>query len=65
MTLYEWHSLYGSRLTFIRKVRASRSTLEYYRLLMQFAALLKDAHTGVWGPDAVQQQMSADSGLSR
>jgi C-terminal processing protease CtpA/Prc len=26
---------------------------------MQFAALLKDAHTGVWGPNEVQQQMSA------
>ena len=52
----DWDATY---IEYLPKVRASRSTFEYYRLLMQFAALLKDAHTGVWGPDEVQQQMSA------
>jgi len=52
----DWDATY---IEYLPKVRASRSTFEYYRLLMQFAALLKDAHTGVWGPGEVQQQMSA------
>ena len=52
----DWDAKY---VEYLPKVRASRSTFEYYRLLMQFAALLKDAHTGVWGSDEVQQQMSA------
>jgi C-terminal processing protease CtpA/Prc len=52
----DWDAKY---IEYLPKVRASRSTLEYYRLLMQFAALLKDAHTGVWGPNEVQRQMSA------
>jgi C-terminal processing protease CtpA/Prc len=57
----DWDAKY---VEYLPKVRASRSTLEYYRLLMQFAALLKDAHTGVWGPNEVQQQMSAWPGVT-
>lgn len=52
----DWDAKY---IEYLPKVRASRSTLEYYRLLMQFAALLKDGHTGVFSPVEVQQQMSA------
>ncbi len=52
----DWDAKY---IEYLPKVRAARSTFEYYRLLMQFAALLKDAHTGVWGSSEVQQQMSA------
>jgi C-terminal processing protease CtpA/Prc len=52
----DWDATY---IEYLPKVRASRSTVEYYRILMQFAALLKDAHTGAWGPNEVRQQMSA------
>ena len=52
----DWDAKY---VEFLPKIRASQSTLEYYRLLMQFAALLKDAHTGVWAPGEVQRQLSA------
>jgi C-terminal processing protease CtpA/Prc len=57
----DWDATY---IEYLPKVRASRSTFEYYRLLMQFAALLKDAHTGVWGPAEVQQQMGASPPLT-
>lgn len=41
----DWDKLY---LEYIPKVRATRSTLEYYRVLMELVARLKDGHSGVW-----------------
>lgn len=35
---------------FLPKVKEAESTVEYYRLLTQCMALLRDGHTGVWGP---------------
>jgi len=57
----DWDATY---MAYLPKVRASRSTFEYYRLLMQFAALLKDAHTNVWGPKEVQEQMNASPAVT-
>jgi carboxyl-terminal processing protease len=35
---------------YVPKVIATKSTKEYYRVMMKFAALLKDGHTGVYPP---------------
>ena len=43
----DWDGLY---LSYLPKVRASKSTLEYYQLLAEFCARLKDGHTGVSYP---------------
>jgi C-terminal processing protease CtpA/Prc len=52
----DWDALY---LSYLPKVRATSSTLEYYRLLMEMAAQLHDGHTGVWMPDALADETSA------
>jgi C-terminal processing protease CtpA/Prc len=41
-------------MEYLPRVRATKSTLEYYRVLMEFAALLKDAHTNVYPPRELQ-----------
>jgi len=43
----DWDKAY---LEFIPKVLATRSTLEYYRVLQEFCAKLKDSHTNVYFP---------------
>jgi len=43
----DWDKTY---LDFIPRVRATRSTYEYYRVLQQMCALLKDAHSDVFLP---------------
>ena len=40
-----WDSVY---LAYLPKVQATRNTVEYYRTLKQFYALLRDGHTDVW-----------------
>ena len=35
---------------YIPKVQATRNDVDYYNVLRQCIALLKDGHTGVWGP---------------
>jgi C-terminal processing protease CtpA/Prc len=47
----DWNQTY---VDFLSKVRMTRSTEEYYRLLMRFAALLKDGHTSVYPPETLQ-----------
>jgi carboxyl-terminal processing protease len=46
----DWDSAF---VEYVPKVLATRSTKEYYRVLMQFSALLKDGHTGVYPPQEV------------
>ena len=41
----DWDQLY---LDYIPKVRATRSTLEYLRVMQEFCAHLQDGHTGIW-----------------
>ncbi len=43
----DWNQAYSE---FLPQVRSSTSTEAYYRVLMRFAALLKDGHTGVFPP---------------
>jgi len=40
----------GILLAYIPKVQAAKTDVEYYRVLRQCIALLKDGHTSVWGP---------------
>lgn len=43
----DWDAVY---LQFLPRVKAAANTLEYYRILLEMAALLKDGHTGVTPP---------------
>ncbi|MGZ3183408.1 MAG: S41 family peptidase [Telluria sp.] len=49
----DWDRLY---LAYLPKVRATKSTAEYYRVLMELCAQLKDGHTNVYPP----QQAAAE-----
>jgi len=53
---FDWDALY---LSYIPKVRATRSTLEYYRVLQELCARLKDAHTSVNFPSALASEVYA------
>lgn len=44
----DWDKLY---LDYLPKIRASRSTVEYMRVLQSFCAQLHDGHTDVWAND--------------
>ncbi|HEX7816220.1 S41 family peptidase [Dyella sp.] len=56
----DWNQVY---MDFLPKVRATRSTEDYYRLMMQFAALLKDGHTNAYPPAALNDAFYARPGL--
>jgi C-terminal processing protease CtpA/Prc len=56
----DWNQTY---VDFLSKVRATPSTEDYYRVLMRFAALLKDGHTNVYPPEALQNAFYARPGL--
>lgn len=43
----EWDA---KMLEYLPRVRAAKTTADYYRVLMEFAALLKDGHTNVYPP---------------
>ena len=46
---FDWDA---KMVEFLPRVRAAQNTAEYYRVLMEFGALLKDSHTGVSPPSA-------------
>ena len=46
----DWNATF---VEYVPKVLEAKSTKEYYRVLMRFAALLKDGHTGVYPPTEV------------
>jgi C-terminal processing protease CtpA/Prc len=56
----DWNQTY---VDFLSKVRATTSTEEYYRVLMRFAALLKDGHTNVYPPQSIQDAFYGGPGL--
>jgi C-terminal processing protease CtpA/Prc len=58
---FDWDALYVS---YIPKVRATHSTLEYYRVLQELCARLKDAHTSVNFPSALSREVYAMPGVS-
>ncbi|NKJ20064.1 S41 family peptidase [Dyella sp. SG609] len=56
----DWNQAY---LDFLPKVRAAASTEQYYRVLMRFAALLKDGHTNVYPPEPLRDAFYGRPGL--
>ncbi len=49
----DWDAVY---LAYLPKVRAAKSTFEYYKVLMEMCALLGDGHTNVYAPLEVYKQ---------
>lgn len=56
----DWNQTY---VEFLPKVRATTSTEQYYRVMMQFAALLKDGHTNVYPPESIRDAFYGGPGL--
>ena len=56
----DWNQAY---LDYLPMVRATKSTEEYYRVLMRFVAGLKDGHTNVSPPDAIADAFYGGPGL--
>jgi len=51
----EWDKLY---LAYLPKVRETKNTLEYYRVLKEMCARLKDGHTNVYVPKELEDELS-------
>jgi len=52
----DWDKLY---LATLPRVRETKSTLEYYQVLMEMCAQLKDGHTNVYPPKELQHEVYA------
>ncbi|QMW03104.1 S41 family peptidase [Spirosoma foliorum] len=52
----DWDKLY---LEYLPKIRATRSTVEYMRVLQSFCAQLHDGHTDVWASDPTLQDSTS------
>ena len=52
----EWDKTY---LEFLPKVRQTKSTLEYYRVMLELCARLKDAHTNINLPNELRDEFYA------
>ena len=52
----DWDKTY---LEYIPKVLSTKSTLDYYKTLMEMCAKLKDAHTNVYTPDELDNEFYA------
>lgn len=52
----DWNKTY---LAFLPKVMAAETTLDYYRVLMQLAPLLRDGHTNIYPPRELTERFYA------
>lgn len=52
----DWDALY---LSYLPRVRAAESTLDYYKVLMSFLAQLKDGHTAIRPPREIWSKIMA------
>jgi len=52
----DWNQAYRD---FLPKVMAAETTAEYYRILMQFAPLLRDGHTNIYAPEELGDRFYA------
>jgi hypothetical protein len=50
-------------LEYLPQVRAAQTTADYYRVMMRFAATLRDGHTGVWPPKELSDTFNSDPPL--
>ncbi len=46
----DWDRQY---MEYLPEVRAAQTTADYYRVMMRFAATLRDGHTGIWPPKEI------------
>lgn len=51
-----WDAVY---LSYIPKVRQTKSTLEYYKVLMELCSRLRDGHTNVYPPKELADEVNA------
>ena len=56
----DWDKTY---LEFIQKVLATKSTLEYYRVLQMFCAKLKDGHTNIYMPKELSDDINGSPAI--
>ena len=56
----DWDRLY---LEYLPQVKAAQTTADYYRVMMRFAATLRDGHTGVWPPKELSDTFNSDPPL--
>lgn len=52
-----------SYMEYLPQVRAAQTTADYYRVMIRFAALLRDGHTGVIPPDEIGSNSDGDVGF--
>ncbi len=57
----DWDAVY---LRYIPKVKAAKTTAEFYRILMEMCALLQDGHTNVYPPEALFDQFFSRLNIS-
>jgi C-terminal processing protease CtpA/Prc len=57
---FDWDA---KMMQFLPRVRAARNAAEYYRVLMEFGALLNDSHTGVSPPPEARDAVRSWPGL--
>lgn len=50
----DWDRTY---FEFLPRVRQTKSTLEYYQVLMEFCAMLRDAHTNIYLPQELRAEL--------
>jgi carboxyl-terminal processing protease len=60
LAMLDWDALYVS---FIPKVRAARSTIEYYQILQELCAKLQDGHTKILMPQEYWKNSAGQPGL--
>jgi carboxyl-terminal processing protease len=51
-----WDQCY---LDYLAQITATKSTIEYYRLLQKFYAQLKDGHSNVYFPEAISKELNS------
>jgi len=57
----DWNKTY---LDFLPRVMAAETTLDYYRVLMQLAPLLRDSHTNIYPPEQLRDRFFARPALT-
>lgn len=56
----DWDRLY---MEYLPQVRAAQTTDDYYRVMMRFAATLRDGHTDIWPPSELRDTFYATPAL--
>jgi len=57
----DWNQAY---LEFLPRVMAAESTYDYYRVMMQFAPLLRDGHSNIYPPEQLAERFFARPALA-